>query len=350
MEFRIGELAERVGGKVVGDAERTVRGVATLARATPDDLSFVTNPRYRSAAESSRAAALLIAPGSGIEFANRIEVDHPYVALAEILELFHPPTRPRPGIAPNAWVAESAKLGRDVSIAPFATIDEDAELGDGVVVGAGAVVGAGSRVGASSELRPGVVLYAGTEVGERCILHSGVVLGGDGYGFATHEGKHRKVPQIGRVVVGDDVEIGANTTVDRAAFDETRIGSGSKIDNLVMVAHGVRLGDDCLLAGQAGIAGSTRVGDRVTFAGQAGAAGHLEIGSNTVVAAKTAVFKDVPPASFVAGIPATDHKEWKRTQVALKRLPELVRELRELRGRVAELERALSERTDPDDR
>jgi len=343
-EFRLAVLAEKVGGRVVGDPQRVVRGVATLRRATSDELSFLTNSKYRDLARESNAGVLLVSPGSGLEGRDLLEADEPYLALAEILEIFHPPCRYPPGVSPLAHVAETARLGRDVHVAPFALIDEGAVLGDRVAVESGVVIGRDCRVGEASELRSRVVLYPNTTVGARCIVHSGVVLGSDGFGFATHEGRHRKVPQMGRVVLEDDVEIGANSTVDRGALDETRIGSGSKLDNLVMIAHGVQVGSDCMLIAQTGIAGSTRIGDGVTFAGQSGAAGHLEIGSKSVVAAKSAAFKDVAPGSFVAGIPAVDHREWKRAQAAMRRLPEMARELRTLRRRLSELEKTLVER------
>lgn len=337
----LGELAARVGGRVEGDPSRRILGVATLDAAGPDDIAFLTNPRYRKAAETTLAGAILVGPGSDPTGRDRLEAPEPYLALAEILELFHPPKRPAPGVSPDARIGAGVRLGNDVSVAPFAVIGEGAILGRRVAVGAGAVIGEGCSVGDDTVLYPRVVLYPGTRVGARSILHSGVVLGGDGFGFATSGGRHRKIPQVGRVVVEDDVEIGANATVDRGAVGDTVIGAGSKIDNLVMIAHGVRVGPHALLAAQSGISGSTRLGAGVVFAGQSGAAGHLEIGDRTVVAAKTAVFADVSAGSFVAGIPAVDHRAWKRAQALVKKLPELRSEVRALRERVAALEAAL---------
>jgi UDP-3-O-[3-hydroxymyristoyl] glucosamine N-acyltransferase len=229
-------------------------------------------------------------------------------------------------------------LGREVRIAAFAVIGEGSVLGDGVAVGSGSVLGEGCMVGDGTEIHPRVVLYPGTRVGRRCVIHSGVVLGADGFGFATVDGQHRKVPQVGQVVVEDDVEIGANTAIDRAMLGETRIGAGSKIDDLVMVAHGVKIGAGSLVAGQAGIAGSTRLGRGVTLAGQVGVAGHLELGDRTVVGAKSAVLADVAPDAFVSGIPAVEHQRWKRAQAIVQRLPELRRQLRDARSRIATLE------------
>jgi UDP-3-O-[3-hydroxymyristoyl] glucosamine N-acyltransferase len=331
-------LARSVGGRVEGDANRRVSGVATLEDAGPDDLSFLTNPRYRPALASSRAAAILVGPGAGVDGRNLLVAPDPYLALAEILDRIHPAPRPTPGVSADARIAPGVVLGADVTIGPFAVIGPGARLGDRVVVGAGAVIGDGSAIGPDSVLMPRVVLYPGTSVGARCLIHAGVVLGGDGFGFATASGKHRKVPQLGRVVVEDDVEIGANSTVDRGTLGETKIGRGTKIDNLVMVAHGVVIGPHGLLAAQAGVAGSTRIGSHVTMAGQSGSAGHLRMGDRVVVAAKTAVFADVADGAFVAGIPAVDHRAWKRSLALVKMLPELRSKLRSLEERLAALE------------
>jgi UDP-3-O-[3-hydroxymyristoyl] glucosamine N-acyltransferase len=336
--FRLGDLAERVGGRVVGDADAMIRGVATLEEAGPDQLSFLSNTRYREAARRTNAGAILIEPGSGIEGPALVEVDEPYLALAKILRLFEAGASEAREVSPEAHVGRNVRLGKDVSIAPFAVIGDGVELGDRVTIGAGSVVGSDSRVGTGSILMPRVVIYPGTEIGRDCLLHAGVVLGSDGFGFATSGGRHHKLPQLGRVVLEDDVELGANTTVDRGTLGETVIGANSKLDNLVMIAHGVTLGESCLMAAQSGIAGSTQVGSNVTFAGQSGAAGHLKIADGTVVAAKTAVFADVDPGAFVAGTPAVDHRTWKRSQVLIKRLPDLRKELTELRRRVEALE------------
>lgn len=341
--FTLGQLAARVGGTVHGDPQRRIRGVATLDRAGPDQLSFLTNVKYRHAAAATRAGAVLVGPHSRLAGPDLLEVEEPYLALAGLLELFHPaPARPR-GVSPDARVGEGVRLGDQVAVGSFAVVEDGASLGDRVVVGAGCVVGEGCEIGSDSELKPRVVLYPGTRVGARCLVHAGVVLGGDGFGFATTAEGHRKVPQCGHVVVEDDVEIGANSTVDRGALGQTTIGRGSKIDNLVMIAHGVQVGPETLMAAQAGIAGSTRLGARTTFAGQSGAAGHLEIADGSVVGAKSAVFGDLPQGAFVAGIPAVDHRIWKRSQALIRKLPEMQKEIRRLRERLAALEREREE-------
>lgn len=338
LAFSLGELARRVGGRVHGDPERRIAGVETLDRAGPDDLAFLTNPKYRSAAASTRAGAVLVGPGTVLAGPDRLEAAEPYAALAEILEAFHPEEAAKPGISPDARLGDGVVLGAGVSVGPYAVIGNRAVLGDGCVIGPGCVVGDDCSIGARTRLAPRVVLYPRTTVGARCRIHAGVVLGADGFGFATVRGEHRKVPQVGRVIVEDDVEIGANSTVDRAMLGATVVGRGSKIDDQVMVAHGVRIGAGALLAAQSGIAGSTHLGKNVTFAGQSGAAGHLEIGDRAIVAAKTAVFEDVAPGAFVAGIPAIDHRAWKRAQAIQKRLPEWRDRLRDLERRLAALE------------
>lgn len=335
---RLAELARLVAGRVEGDPERVVRGVATLDTATPEDLAFYTNPRYRAQAEASRAGAVLLAPTTKLAGRDLLVVSEPYAALAKLLAHFHPPPPAARGVSPDARVAGDVRLGGDVYVGPFAVIAAGVRLGDRCAVGAGSVVGEACEIGDDTVLAPRVVLYPGTRVGARCLLHSGVVLGADGFGFATSAGRHAKIPQVGRVVVEDDVEIGASSTVDRAMLGETRIGRGTKIDDLVMIAHGVRTGEGCLFAAQSGVAGSATLGSRVTLAGQAGVAGHLRIGDDVVVASKSAVYDDVEGGTFVAGIPAADHMEWKRSVARIRRLARLEEDVRSLRARLEALE------------
>jgi UDP-3-O-[3-hydroxymyristoyl] glucosamine N-acyltransferase len=338
--FPLRELAALVSGQVRGDDSRRVRGVASLESAGPEDLSFLTNARYRAAVASSRAGVLLVGPG--VEFPGRdlLIAPEPYVAFAKILAYLHPEPEAASGVSPDASVAESARLGRDVAIGPFAVVAEGAALGDGVAIGAGSYVGPHAEVGEATVLHPRVVLYAGTVVGARCILHAGTVLGSDGFGFATSSsGVHHKIPQRGRVVVEDDVEIGANATIDRGTLGETRIGRGTKIDNLVMIGHGVEIGQGGLLVAQSGVAGSTRIGRYVTLAGQSGVAGHLKLGDRVVAAAKSAVLSDLESGQIVGGIPAVDLRTWKRVQAAQRALPGMRAELRALRARLEAIEK-----------
>jgi UDP-3-O-[3-hydroxymyristoyl] glucosamine N-acyltransferase len=315
-----------------------VCGVRPLAAAGPEHLSFVTHAAYREQARTSRAGALLVAaddPGLPQDLLLSAE---PAWALAEVLRLFHPPLAAPPGVHPSAILAPGCEVDPAATVGPQVVIGSGSRVERGAVLHAGVVVGERCRVGAGSVLYPRVVLYDDTELGERVVVHAGAVLGADGFGYAQHGGRMVKVPQVGRVVVEDDVEIGANSAVDRATLDETRIGAGSKLDNLVQVGHNVRLGKGCVICGQAGIAGSALLGDGVVLAGQAGVAGHLEIGDLAQVAAKSAALQSVPARAQVAGIPAIPLGEWRRQTARLARLAELFRRVRRLEGAAGEEE------------
>jgi UDP-3-O-[3-hydroxymyristoyl] glucosamine N-acyltransferase len=336
---RLRELAGQLGCELLGDGEVEVRGVAGLEQAGPGDLSFLANPRYAPLLATTAASAVIVARGQDAPV-PRLVTDNPYFAFASAVALLNPPARPAAGIHPSAQVHPSAVLGEDVH------------------VGALVVVGANTRVGARSVLRPHVVLYDDVTVGEDCLLHSGVqvregcrlgdrvvvqnaaVIGADGFGFAKDgEGRYRKFPQVGIVVVEDDVEIGALTAIDRAALGETRVGRGSKLDNLVQVGHSVTIGRDSVLCGQVGIAGSSRIGDRVTLAGQVGVAGHLTIGDGVVVTAQSGVPGNVAPGTVLSGSPAIDNRAWLKSSAVFAKLPELQKRLRDLERRVESLVR-----------
>jgi UDP-3-O-[3-hydroxymyristoyl] glucosamine N-acyltransferase len=261
-------------------------------------------------------------------------VADPALAVARLLGLFHPrPERPA-GVHPTAVVEEGCEIDPSAYVGPYAVLGAGSRLGAGAQVHAHAVVGRGCTLGEGAVLHPHCVLYDGSEVGARSVLHAGVVLGADGFGYATSGGSHHKVPQTGRAVVGADVEIGANSTIDRATLGETSIGDGSKIDNLVQVGHNVRVGRHCILCGQAGIAGSARLGDYVVLAGQSGVAGHIEVGDGAQVAAKSAALASVPAGTQVAGIPALELRRWRRQAALLARLEEWVRRLRAVERRL----------------
>lgn len=338
MSYRLARLAEEVAGRVVGDPEREVSGIRSLGEAGSGHLSFLTNARYRSEAAASGAGVLLVKTGTEGFDRDLLVVDDPYWALSRLLELFHPAESREPGIDATAIVAEKAEVDPSASVGPFSVIGSGARIGARAAVHAHVVVGRDCVVGEDAILHPRVVLYDRSVVGERCILHAGVVLGSDGFGYAFHDGAHQKLRHVGRAIVEPDVEIGANTTVDRALLEETRIGAGSKIDNLVQVAHNVKLGPGCILVSQAGIAGSTTLGAGVIMAGQSGLAGHLELGDGVQVSAKTAVFKSVPAGRRVAGIPAVDAGAWRRQQALLRRLSELRNRVRKLEALVGEIE------------
>lgn len=326
----LGALAERVGGTLEGDPDRPISGVAPLDRAGPGEITFLSNARYIEQARRSRPGAIIASPGSELPGMNVIRVQDPYLAMARLLGYFHPPERVEPGVRPGAMVARGAQVDPSAAVLEGARVGEGASVGARSVLHSGVVVGEGCQVGADCLIHPNVTLYPGSVVGDRVVLHAGVVLGSDGFGFAQDGATHVKIPQVGNVVVEDDVEIGANSTVDRATFGSTVIGRGSKIDNLVQVAHNVVLGPGCILVAQSGIAGSTRLGKGVIIAGQSGAVGHITIGDGARIGAKSAVTHDVPAGAFVIGHPAVDARLWKRAAAAFGRLPEIIRRLSRL--------------------
>lgn len=335
----LGELAELVGGEVEGDRDWEVTGVRSLERAGRGDLASLHDRRYLSAARATGAGAILIPDDledrDGLP-AQRLLAPAPQLALVRILEELYPAPRPSPGVHETAVIDPTARVAGDAAIGPYAVIGAETEVEAGAVLSAHVVVGRQCRIGPGVVVHPHVSIYDRTELEEGCVVHSGAVLGGDGFGYAPSPEGLVKVPQVGRLVVESGVEIGANSAVDRGALEETRIGTGTKIDNLVQVGHNVILGPHCVLCGQAGVAGSLVVGKGVVFGGQAGAAGHLEIGDGVQIAGKSAVFQTVQAGEVVAGIPAGPIREWRRQSSALRRLPELLR-------RVARLERWLSE-------
>lgn len=335
-EVTLGEIADFVGGTFNGSRETRVSGVAALADATERHISFLANPKYAPQLHTTHAAAVLA--GNEVPSGPRvIRVANPYFAMARVVSRWFA-ERPVPsGISPLASVAATARLGANAGVGPFASIGENVVLGNNVKIFPNVVIEADCTIGDDTIIYPLVSIYYRSQIGRRCILHSAVVIGGDGYGFATEGGRHHKIPQIGIVRIEDDVEIGAGTTVDRAALGETVIGEGTKIDNLVQIGHNVKVGKHCLLVAQAGIAGSTELGDYVAMAGQTGAIGHIRIGAGAQIAAKSAVFEDIPANTKVRGIPAVPWREFARREIWMSRIVELAK-------RVEELEKKLGER------
>jgi UDP-3-O-[3-hydroxymyristoyl] glucosamine N-acyltransferase len=316
----MGEIVDFVDGQYAGDRGRQVSAVAPLAEAGENQLSFLSNRKYAAQLAKTKAGAILVPKNLEGEDERWIRVDDPYFAIARIMTRWFS-ERPRPKtVSPLASISPSARLGTNVAVGPFTTIGDNVAIGNNVTIFQNVSIEAGSTLGDDSIIYPNVVIYDGTRIGRRCIIHAGVIIGSDGYGFAMHEGKHHKIPQIGIVRIEDDVEIGAGTTIDRAALGETVIGEGTKIDNLVQIGHNVKIGKHCLLVSQVGIAGSTELGDHVFVAGQSGFSGHLKIGHRVQVAAKSAVLADVPDDTKVMGSPAMPFNEFARRQAAVKKL------------------------------
>jgi UDP-3-O-[3-hydroxymyristoyl] glucosamine N-acyltransferase len=328
--FTAAEIAKELNGHVHGDGSVQLNGVAPAETAKTGDLAFAENETFFSKAEQSAASAILIDGPFKSEQKVIIQVADARVAIARVLPMFFPEQTFAPGVHPSALVAASAKIDSSAHVGPHCIIGEKAKIGPRVVLRGGNHVGNGSTIAADTHLFPNVILYNQTQIGQRVRIHAGAVIGSDGFGYVIDAGIHRKVPQVGQVIIHDDVEIGANVTIDRGALGPTVIGKGTKIDNLVQIAHNVTIGENCLVIAQVGIAGSTKIGDYVTLAGQVGLAGHLRIGNQAVVAAKSGVMHDIPDAGKWMGIPAQPDRQAKRQLIALKQLPELMRRVKEL--------------------
>lgn len=334
MDFTIQELAALLGGQFASEADggKKIRGVASLAEAGEGDVTFFGNVKYLAQLKTSRATAVLVPkdfaePVPGVA----IRVENPSAAFGVLLKKFAPePIRFAPGVHPTAVVGSNVVLGENVSIQPFVVIEDGAKIGANTVVGAHGYIGHRAEIGADCHLAPRVTVGADSLIGRRVIIHSGVVLGSDGFGFEFSGGKHVKIPQTGIVQVDDDVEIGANVTIDRARFGRTWIGEGTKIDNLVQIAHNVVVGKHCILCAQVGISGSTRLGNYVTLAGQVGTVGHIEIGDQVIVGAQSGVSKNIPAKEVWFGYPAMPMKETKEQLARIARLPKLTERVKKL--------------------
>jgi UDP-3-O-[3-hydroxymyristoyl] glucosamine N-acyltransferase len=319
---------------LIGDGGTIVDGVASLDRAEPNHLSILSSAKYAPMMATTRAGVVLVDPefrdaaGGG----TRIIVKQPGEKLLAVLSRLYPQGSPPPGVASTARVGKGARIGEGVSIGEYAIIGANARLGDGTSIGALTVVGDGVTIGDGSRLWSGVTIYAGTTIGARTFIHSGARIGSDGFGYVFRDGAHRKIPHVGRCIIGDDVEIGANTTIDRGSIGDTVVGNGTKIDNLVQIGHNVRIGEKCLVMAQVGVAGSVTVGDGAILAGQAGISGHLSIGAGARLAAQAGVFGDVPPGETWSGYPARPHREALRASAALFKLAGMMRRLEKLLG------------------
>ena len=342
MKKRLKELAEWVDGTVIGDGEVEISGVASIEEARAGEITFLANPKYLPKLGETLASAVIVSKEVTQADKSLLCVTNPYLAFAKILILFsHKPYQSK-GIDPNAWVSPTATLGKDLTLSPFVYVGDRCSIGDRVILYPGVYVGEDSSIGEDSILYPNVSIYPGTAIGKRVILHSGVVVGSDGFGYVKEGKRNVKIPQIGRVEIEDDVEMGANSTVDRATFGKTIVQRGVKIDNLVQVAHNVVIGEDSILCAQVGISGSTKIGSNVTLAGQVGVVDHIEIGDNVLVGAQAGVTHRLPGNQGYVGSPAMPHREFLRVNAVFSRLPEMRKTLIEIEKRFKKIEEALS--------
>ncbi len=342
MMTKLKELAEWVGGSVVGDGEVEIVGVAPIEEAQPGEITFIANPKYRSKLTETHASAVIV--GNDITEAGKslLRTANPYLAFGKILTLYSQTPHQPQGVDPRASISATARVGNEVTIHPFVHIGDRSLIGDRVILHPGVTVAEDCSIGDDSILYPRVSLYRRTVIGRRVILHAGVVVGSDGFGYAKDGKKNIKVPQVGNVEIEDDVEIGANTTIDRGTLGKTIIRKGVKIDNLVQIAHNVIIGEDSLIVAQVGISGSAKIGSNVTLAGQVGLAGHLSIGDNVMIGAQSGVPSDLPPNGAYTGSPAIPHRDYLRMAMSLPKVPEMRKMLNDLEKRLSKIEETIS--------
>ncbi len=340
----LGQLAEIVGGIVIGNNDMMIIGVGSVKDgAKPGSITFAESEELHTAAEMTDVAAVIVPKSITKSSKNLLQVDNPRLAYARIAHEFMPEPLKTGEIHSTSVIHAQAQIASDVSIHPYVVIDKGAIIGEGTVIGPGVYIGQGVHVGMNCEIHANVVVEYGTQIGDRVIIHAGAVIGSDGYGFVTTNDGHYKLPQLGDVIIEDDVEIGANVTIDRGAIDSTRVGRGSKLDNLVHLGHNVTTGPECLIVAQSGIAGSTKLGKRVTLAGQSGAFGHLTIGDHVTLAARGLITNDVEDRMFLSGAPAQEHRKDYRIKASVRKLPELMKQIRNLEKKLVELEEKLKD-------
>ena len=340
--YSLREIARRFGGEIAGDPDFEVSGVATLESAGPDRIAFLANARYLPQLKATRAGAVIVGePARAATRLPRIVCANPYAYFARVSALFHPEPAPRPGAHATAVIDASARVAADAQVGPCAVIESGADIGPGCIIGAGCFIGEGAAIGAGTRLYPNVTVYHGCVIGARVILHSGVVIGADGFGIAMERGRWVKVPQVGRVVIADDVEIGANTTVDRGALDDTVIEEGVKLDNQIQVAHNVRIGAHTAIAACTGIAGSARIGKNCRIGGASGIAGHITIADGVEISTYTLITKSIDRPGIYTGAYAFEpHRDWLRNAAQLRHLAELAQRVRKLEKRPKQRKRS----------
>lgn len=344
MELTLKDIAAQLGGEVVGDGDTVITGIAGLDEAGPGQISFLANPKYAAKVATTRASAVILPQGADPQGKNGIITKNPYLGFAKLVTLFYvKPATPR-GVMEGAYVGTGAVIGEDVTIYPGAFVGDNARIGDRTILHPGAAVYEGAEVGDDVVVHASVSVRERCKVGNRVTIHNGTVIGSDGFGYAFDGRGHYKIPQVGIVIVEDDVEIGANTAIDRAAMGATVIRKGTKIDNLVQIGHNCVIGEHCIIVSQVGISGSTKLGDYVTLGGQVGVTGHIEIGPKVMVAAQSGVHNSVAAGEILSGSPAIPHRQWLRMSGALPKVPEMRKQISALEKRLAELEARLQEK------
>jgi UDP-3-O-[3-hydroxymyristoyl] glucosamine N-acyltransferase len=348
--LRLSDLAAQLNCRLDGDGAIEITGAAGLEHAGPGQLTFFGNPKLKALLDVTRASAVIVPIDAPAMAQGMLRSAHPYLTFARALTIFHPRPRPAPGISPHAVIEDDVVIGEGVSIAPFVVVARGTRIGARTIIASHVSIGADAVIGEDCDIRAHVSICARVTLGARVMVYEGVVIGSDGFGYApTPDGHYYKIPQVGTVIIEDDVEIGANSTIDRASMGETRIGAGTKIDNLVQVAHSCRVGRDVILSAQVGLAGSTTIEDRVTLAGQVGVAGHLTIGTGAIVTAQSGVPNSIPAGALYSGYPAIDNRDWRKASVLFARLPALRKQVIQLEERLAALEAQLAARSGPRD-
>ena len=345
MQKTLKEIAKLIDGQVIGNGDTLITGASGIREADEGDITFLANSKYSPLMDKTRAAAIITSSDAQATAKPIVITENPSLAFVKIISLFTPDDAGHPnGIDFTAVIGKNVSLGKDVTIGAYSVIGDNVTLGDNVIIYAGCYIGHHSKIGAQTLIYPHVSIRERISIGSRVIIHSGAVIGSDGFGFVTVKGEHHKIPQVGVVEVGDDVEIGANVTIDRARFGKTVIGRGTKIDNLVQIAHNVIIGENSLIVAQAGIAGSVIIGNNVTLGGQVGLVGHITIGDNAVVTGQSGVAKSVPPNTIFAGYPARPYMTNQRVNASLQNLPKLFGVIKELKKRIEDLEARLDKK------
>ncbi len=345
MKSTLGEIARVIGGELIGDPSIVITGVCGIKEAKEGDITFLANSRYTNLIGETHASAIITSREVQSTPKPIIRIENPSLAFTRVISYALPSSVRHPqGIHPSAIIGKNVVLSQDVALGAYVVIDDDVVIGDKTIIYPGCFIGHQSRIGNNCLIYPNVSIREKTNIGNRVIIHSGTVIGSDGFGFINIKGIHEKIPQIGSVEIQDDVEIGANVAIDRARFDKTVIGKGTKIDNLVQIAHNVVIGENSIIVAQTGISGSTIIGKNVTLAGQSGLVGHIEVGDGAIIAAQAGVTKSVAANAIVSGYPARPHSEAKKINAYTQKLPELFQEIIDLKKRLQELEERVSKK------